>query len=100
MISIPTLIKRHALHYGVDPSYALRIAELESDMKPYALGDNEAAVGLYQWHRDSWVCACNARGWDPRVRSRWCVPENIELACWALGQGWDGWWSTSEEARE
>lgn len=99
-MTIESLIRFYARQHGVDEDYALRIAKLESDMRPYALGDDEQAVGLYQWHRDSWECACAARGWDARSKSRWTVADNIDMAMWAMAQGWHHWWSTSEKAKE
>jgi hypothetical protein len=42
--------KWHLSEAGLD-----RVANCESGANPYAIGDGGAAVGIFQWHPDSWA---------------------------------------------
>jgi len=85
--------------YHVDPSLACCIVEHESHWDLHAVGDNGAAVSLWQWHEESIRVALRDMGvtwnWekngDPRL-SPWM---SSLAACHALGENW-AWWPTRE----
>jgi len=48
------MIRTLATAYGVHPGLAVIIARRESNYDPNAIGDDGFAVGLWQWHLESW----------------------------------------------
>lgn len=99
-LAIIALIRALAPVYGVAPSLALAICRLESAFDPSAVGDDGEALGLWQWHINSWK----------HVRQRMDRPvqdlrrdpiESTETALYALGVlGLHRWWSTYPAALE
>jgi hypothetical protein len=97
---IEVMIRALALRYGVDPDFAVEIVKLESSFRPKAVGDGGLAVGLWQWHFQSWV----------HVRTRMNLPtederddafESTITALYAIGRlGLARWWSTAERAAQ
>jgi hypothetical protein len=47
------IVIEEANDWGMAPSYALCIVSAESHWNPNAVGDNGDAVGLFQWHLES-----------------------------------------------
>ena len=97
MSEIIVLIRLLAALYGVDPQYAVCIAEHESAFDQFAVGDHGQARGLWQWHEDS-IRAAMRHGrltwdWQRQGDPRLDVAMSTAAAMEAMSQGWD-WWST------
>jgi hypothetical protein len=43
-----------ALRYGISEAWLDRIAWCESGTDPFAVGDGGLAIGIYQWHEQTW----------------------------------------------
>jgi len=92
------MIRMLAREYGVRPGLAVSICRRESGFDPMAVGDNGAALGLYQWHKPSWT--------HVRVRMNRGILDlrhdpfaATETAMYAMGiLGLYGWWSTYQAA--
>lgn len=104
--TILSLIFFWASVYGVRFDYATEICRLESSFDPNAVGDNGAAIGLYQWHDTSMMYVLRKMKEDgeiqhiPKYDARREVNLNIRAAMYAMGElNLDKWWSTSKEAR-
>ena len=63
-MSIEEQIRQAALTYGVPPELAVAVAQRESSLNPYAVGDEGQAVGLFQIH----PAAAADVGLDPNWR--------------------------------
>lgn len=48
------MVRQLAPVFDVPPDYAACVVRLESAWDPAAVGDEGAAVGLWQWHLGSW----------------------------------------------
>lgn len=104
--AILKIIKYWAIMYGVSVDYAQEIAFLESSLNPFAVGDNGAAVGLYQWHDTSIQYVLRKMVDNGELQ---CIPEgdvrrDVQLstraAMYAMGVlDLDRWWSTANKAR-
>jgi hypothetical protein len=53
-MDVAEIIRRKAAQYGVDPTEALRFAEIESNLKPGAKSPSGNHGGLYQFSNDLW----------------------------------------------
>lgn len=49
-----TMIRWHAVTFGVDPDVAVMIARCESGLNEYAQNPNSTAKGLYQFTDSTW----------------------------------------------
>ena len=103
--AIRLLICLYAIVYNVPQSVALEVARLESDYDVAAIGDNGAAVGLFQIHSDpetgrgSWEIVRAAMG-ESTDDLRHDPHENVRTAMYAMGRmGLGRWWSTWESAK-
>lgn len=98
--SVVDMVESLAHTYHVNATIALEICRLESGFKPDAVGDNGAAVGLYQWHKQSWEHVRRLMGEAP-TDCRLDPWQNIATAMYAMGcQGLYTWWSTYQAAAD
>lgn len=94
-----TIVEQAATVVGENPAYFSCIVQHESGWNPQAVGDNGAAVGMWQWHIGSWQ----------HVRNQMALPLNDErddpiqstlTAAYAIGVlGLDDWWAAAGECR-
>ncbi len=98
---IRLMIQALAPAFGVDPRLACEIVRLESSFRPWAIGDDGLAVGLWQWHYQSWVYVRRQMakaGFDIteiEADKRADIFESTITALYAIGQmGLGHWWST------
>lgn len=97
---IEVMIRALAPCYGVDPDFAVEIARLESSFRPKVVGDGGLAVGLWQWHYQSWVHVRSKMGLSVEDE-RDDAFESTITALYAIGQlGLARWWSTAERAAQ
>ena len=95
-----SMVYNTATYYGVDPVYACEIVRLESEWNTRAVGDKGKAVGLWQWHLDSWVHV-RVRMGESTEDLRLDPVESTVTAMYAIKVlGLERWWSTSAEAKE
>lgn len=92
------LVTFYAKQYGVDVALAHCIAKAESTYQSGAVGDSGKAVGVYQWHPDSW------RGWRKRMGkstkdTRFVAKDNIETAMFTMSKGGYKNWSPYNDGR-
>jgi len=86
------MVRRLAEAQGIDPNYAACIVARESEWNTNAVGDDGAAVGLWQWHLGSWQHVREAMGLP--VADRRADPvESTVTALWWIGQGYGRWWT-------
>ena len=87
------LITRWANYYDVDPVLAIEIARMESAFAPTCIGDDGAAVGIYQWHIPSWEYVRRMAGWDISDQ-RADSTESVRTAMYAIGTlHLEHWWT-------
>ncbi len=79
----------------VSPTLAVCIMMCESHGHAWAVGDGGEAVGLWQWHLDSWQHVQRKRGMSLED-GRTDIRASTEAAVWALAQGntYRRWWAT------
>ena len=53
-MTIPEVIGAAAIEFGQDPELLMRVAFCESSHRPAVIGDGGLAVGLFQFHPDTW----------------------------------------------
>ena len=86
------LVRELAPAFGVAPDRAACIVMRESGWDPAAVGDDGAAVGLWQWHLRSWRHVRRAMGRS--IEDRRADPlESTVTALWWIGQGYGDWWT-------
>ena len=89
------MVRQLAPAFGVDPERAACIVRLESEWDPGAVGDDGAAVGLWQWHPESWRHVRAAMG--ASVEDRRADPvESTVTALYAIGRLDLGRWWTAD----
>lgn len=89
------MVRQLAPAFGVDPERAACIVRLESEWDPGAVGDDGAAVGLWQWHPESWRHVRTAMG--ASVEDRRADPvESTVTALYAIGRLDLGRWWTAD----
>ncbi len=86
------MVRSMADAMGVSPDYAACIVARESEWNPDAVGDDGAAVGLWQWHLGSWQHVRAKMGLP--VEDRRAAPvESTVTALWWIRQGYGRWWT-------
>jgi len=97
-LSIVPMIRMVAASYGVHPGLAVIIARRESGFDPQAVGDDGAAVGLWQWHLNTW-CHTRAKMGADHFDWRKDPWESTVTAMYAMGVlHLYSWWSTYQPA--
>jgi len=101
LLTLPNMVAIMAAERGVDVERALACVEAESGWDPHAVGDQGAAVGLWQIHGEttygtwSWLCRITGHPeWADDANRDDPVKESIvSLDSIALGyeQLWAGW---------
>ena len=91
------MVRRMALAFGVEPERAACIVRLESEWDPAAIGDDGAAVGLWQWHMASWRHVRRQMGLSTEDR-RMDPVESTATALFAIGRlGLGRWWTADRQ---
>ena len=88
---VKKVIRSIALVNKVDPDLAIRVAEAESGLNPYALNVNKSGSidrGLYQWNSYYHSEVSNAQAFD--------IFESTRLFCEAVNAGNLSWWNSSK----
>ena len=93
------MIEHAARAMDVSPEYAACIAYHESRFDPEAIGDQGRAVGLYQWHYESWAHVRRQMGLSTDDRRDDPVEATV-TAMWAWRNGYRHWWSTAPRCKE
>jgi len=89
-------------YYGADPGLVQCIVNAESEWNPHAYRANDwgdsAAVGLVQFHLESWQHLRRKMGL-PEDDLREVPEEALAVLAWALAQGdtYTGWWRTCSD---
>ena len=52
--SVESIVRRYAIDAGIDPETAIRIANCESSMNPFARNEQSGAQGLFQFLPSTW----------------------------------------------
>lgn len=89
-----------ARHYEVDPALAIRVVDLECPRwDPEEEGDDGAAVGLWQWHLESWLLV--RRHMEAPLQDLRTDPvESTRTAMYAWSvMGLQCWWTAYEQAQ-
>jgi len=90
-----------ARQYDVSEQYMECIIYHESAGDPAAVGDEGEAIGLLQWHEDSWRFVREKMGEDPSPELRWNPIESAKTAAYAMRQlGLWHWWSTHDMCKQ
>lgn len=63
-------IRSIAAQEGIDPDFAVRVAEIESSLNPQAQNPNSSAGGLYQFIDDTWEGLGGGDKTDPDLSAR------------------------------
>jgi hypothetical protein len=99
-------IRARAPHYGINPSFAVAIAALESGHGAQMVGDDRSSFGPFQLHYgghsrrfphgglgDSFTHSTGLHAWDP---SSWQA--QVDFALWCFEHGDGPQWSTYRKA--
>jgi len=97
---LTVLIVTTALQFGVDPDYALCIAEAESNLNPTATGDFGNAKGLWQFWTPLWGETMAKLGWDYGPEYRTDPAISTIAAMYLMSEGFYGRWSTDCQCSE
>jgi len=89
--TIPELINRFALEYGVDHNLALSVAKCESGLKPTTSGDGGKANGVFQYWKPTFERHSKEFGEELNYESPY---DQIKLAMWAFSKGYAREWTT------
>ena len=82
--------------FDVDPNYASCIVAHESEWNPNAVGDDGQAVGLWQWHLDSWEYVRKRMGKDTTDLRADPFASSM-TALFAIGRlDLGSWWTSSQ----
>ena len=94
--SIEAIIVEAALRRGADPDTLVRVAKCESGLRPDAVGDHGASLGLYQFHRPSGTWAANAPRYGWYDASPFAPYAAADVAA-AMFAEWKAWmWTCAE----
>jgi len=94
MIEILVAIYLAAAKYDISADYLQCVARYESSFDAEAVGDAGLAVGLYQWHPDSWKWAREKMGRDSDLELRKEPSEAAETAAYIMSEyNLYRWWS-------
>ena len=104
MMTLPGAATMLAAERGLDVGRVLETIRLESDWDASAVGDEGAAIGLMQFHAETWSWGCELTGHE-----EWADPANrydplksliVGLDMVAMGYGylWTAWEMTGEGA--
>lgn len=63
--SIPQLVEKYALEYGVSSTTMMQVIKCESGFNPKAVGDNGTSYGLAQIHLPAWPHVTVAQATNP-----------------------------------
>lgn len=92
--------------YDVNPLLAYNICFLESTCNPHAVGDDGEAIGLWQWHEESFdhvvrkMVAAGEIEHPPDAGARKSIWTSTKVAMYAMGKlDLYDWWSTYEVAK-
>lgn len=83
-------IRLAARTWGVDEGWLDQIALCESTWTPSAVGDDGEAVGLFQWHEDTWAAFANALDRSKGRENAWAAAFE---AAKAVREGHAAWWT-------
>ena len=80
------LLSAKAYCFDITESFLRKIAKIESDGNPTAVGDNSNALGLYQLHKSAWDDACRRNGvkWEFNRQNAFNVERSTIVAKWHL----------------
>ena len=72
--------------YDISDAFLRKLAQIESDGNPTAVGDNSHALGLYQMHKSAWDDACKRNGvkWEFNRTNAFDVSRSTIVARWHL----------------
>jgi len=84
--TIPEMIIEYSEKYQVDPLLVSCILENESHFRPEAIGDNGLAVGIAQFHLNTFKTFRRLMG-ETGKDLRTNPEESIKILCWALSTG-------------
>lgn len=89
-----------ARHYEVNPALAARVVDLECPRwDPEETGDDGAAVGLWQWHLESWLLVRQHMGASLEdLRADPVESTRTAMYAWSV-MGLQRWWTTYEQAQ-
>ncbi len=79
-------------YYEVNPHVVYCILDHESDWDSGAIGDNGDAVGIAQFHLDTWIWMRGLMGADT-ADSRADPVEAIRTLCWAMANDLSSHWT-------
>lgn len=85
-------VQRWARYYQVDIGFALCVAYHESRFDRFAVGDEGAAFGLYQFWLPTWRMLRQQMGLSTQDR-RFHVEESVKTALWAFAHGYRSHWA-------
>ena len=89
-----------AASYSVDPALCRCVIEAESRWHPSAVGDHGKAIGLVQWHPESWRLVRKHMGLDPDPALRINPEASVDAMLYAWTElGLQHWWSTYGDCR-
>jgi soluble lytic murein transglycosylase-like protein len=80
------LISAQAYCYDISNAFLYKLATIESDNRPTAIGDSSHALGLYQLHKSAWDDACKRNGvkWEFNRQNAFNVERSTIVAKWHL----------------
>lgn len=89
------IIREAAAEFGADPEVMLRRARCESydRLDHNAIGDGGRAIGVFQWHAESFLFIARLSGLGYDLRQYGDVTAQSRLAAWAEANGWGHWWT-------
>lgn len=84
--AIEAIITNAAVEFGVDPDDMIRVARCESSLRVDAVGDNGAAVGLFQFHTFRWWLNAPTLGYHDDLRADTVAAARAAAYAFAHGQ--------------
>lgn len=95
--AILAIIRNAAIEFGQDPDAMIAVARCESSLRSDAVGDGGAAVGLFQFHRETFTA--NARrlfGHEVDEHERLDPVTSSLVAAWMWSIGQRGQWTCAK----
>ena len=80
------LMSAQAYCYEINNAFLNKLAQIESDNNPTAVGDSSKALGIYQMHKGAWDDACKRNGvkWEFNRTNAFDVGRSTMVVRWHL----------------
>jgi soluble lytic murein transglycosylase-like protein len=91
--TVQELVSKYAMINGLSPEKLLLIAKCESGFNQKAIGDHGLAIGIFQFHQQTWDSFSQKMGEELDIHS---ANDQAKLASWAFKNGLQSHWTCSK----